>query len=87
MHPKAKDSRNFTQCDSLLIGDKCGAHTVPYIEVKNKNILFCIGMFYWSHSFFWLDVYTSLDFRFWEILDKKTIQCLGMSAQRKHLIF
>ena len=37
MHPKAKDSRNFTQCDSLLIGDKCGAHTVPYIEVKNNS--------------------------------------------------
>jgi len=37
MHPKAKESRNFTQCDSLLIGDKCGAHTVPYIEVKNKS--------------------------------------------------
>ncbi|MDC0346456.1 Fe-S cluster assembly protein SufB, partial [Planktomarina sp.] len=32
MHPKAKNSRNYTQCDSLLIGDKCGAHTVPYIE-------------------------------------------------------
>ena len=29
MHPKAKNSRNYTQCDSLLIGDKCGAHTVP----------------------------------------------------------
>ena len=37
MHPRAKDSRNYTQCDSLLIGDKCGAHTVPYIEVKNKS--------------------------------------------------
>lgn len=37
MHPKAKNSRNFTQCDSLLIGDKCGAHTVPYIEVKNNS--------------------------------------------------
>ena len=31
----AKNSRNYTQCDSLLIGDKCGAHTVPYIENKN----------------------------------------------------
>ena len=30
--PRAKGARNFTQCDSLLIGDKCGAHTVPYIE-------------------------------------------------------
>ncbi len=37
MHPKAKYSRNYTQCDSLLIGDKCGAHTVPYIEVKNQS--------------------------------------------------
>ncbi|MGR3779699.1 MAG: Fe-S cluster assembly protein SufB [Albimonas sp.] len=37
IHPKAKDSRNYTQCDSLLIGDKCGAHTVPYIEVKNHS--------------------------------------------------
>ncbi len=37
MHPKAKNSRNYTQCDSLLIGDKCGAHTVPYIEVKNNS--------------------------------------------------
>ncbi|MEM1277837.1 MAG: Fe-S cluster assembly protein SufB [Pseudomonadota bacterium] len=37
MHPKAAKGRNFTQCDSLLIGDKCGAHTVPYIEVKNKT--------------------------------------------------
>lgn len=37
MHRNAKDSRNYTQCDSLLIGDKCGAHTVPYIEVKNNS--------------------------------------------------
>ena len=37
MHPRAKESRNFTQCDSLLIGDKCGAHTVPYIEIKNSS--------------------------------------------------
>ena len=37
MHPKAMNSRNYTQCDSLLIGDKCGAHTVPYIEVKNNS--------------------------------------------------
>jgi len=35
--PKAKGARNFTQCDSLLIGDKCGAHTVPYIECKNNS--------------------------------------------------
>ena len=37
MHPKAKDSRNYTQCDCLLIGGNCGAHTVPYIEVKNNS--------------------------------------------------
>ncbi len=37
MHPKAKDSRNYTQCDSLLIGDKCGAHTVPYMECRNNS--------------------------------------------------
>ena len=35
VHPKAANARNFTQCDSLLIGDKCAAHTVPYIEAKN----------------------------------------------------
>ncbi|NBX67049.1 MAG: Fe-S cluster assembly protein SufB [Proteobacteria bacterium] len=35
--PKAKGARNFTQCDSLLIGDQCGAHTVPYIESKNAS--------------------------------------------------
>ncbi|GAK32509.1 hypothetical protein AQ1_00375 [alpha proteobacterium Q-1] len=33
----AEDVRNFTQCDSLLLGDRCGAHTVPYIEVKNPT--------------------------------------------------
>jgi len=37
MHPKAANARNYTQCDSLLIGDQCGAHTVPYIEVKNAT--------------------------------------------------
>jgi Fe-S cluster assembly protein SufB len=37
MHPKAKNSRNYTQCDSLLIGGQCGAHTVPYIEVRNNS--------------------------------------------------
>ena len=37
MHPRATNSRNYTQCDSLLIGDQCGAHTVPYIEVKNSS--------------------------------------------------
>ena len=34
--PKAQNSKNFTQCDSLLIGNECGAHTVPYINVRNK---------------------------------------------------
>jgi Fe-S cluster assembly protein SufB len=34
---KASNSRNFSQCDSLLLGDKCGAHTFPYIEVKNNS--------------------------------------------------
>ena len=33
----AENARNYTQCDSLLLGDKCGAHTFPYIEVKNPN--------------------------------------------------
>ena len=35
--PRAKNSRNFSQCDSLLIGNKCGAHTFPYIETKNQS--------------------------------------------------
>jgi Fe-S cluster assembly protein SufB len=35
--PKAAGARNFTQCDSLLIGDRCGAHTVPYIECRNPT--------------------------------------------------
>ena len=39
-HRKATNSRNFTQCDSLLIGNKCGAHTVPYIEAKNSTAHF-----------------------------------------------
>ncbi len=37
MGPKASGARNYTQCDSLLIGDKCGAHTVPYIESANPR--------------------------------------------------
>jgi len=37
MHRRASNSRNFTQCDSLLIGGDCGAHTVPYINVKNTT--------------------------------------------------
>ena len=36
----AKGARNFTQCDSLLIGDRCGAHTVPYIEAGNASTMF-----------------------------------------------
>ncbi|RTL97916.1 Fe-S cluster assembly protein SufB [Ancylobacter rudongensis] len=39
-HRKATGARNFTNCDSLLIGDKCGAHTVPYIESKNSSAQF-----------------------------------------------
>jgi Fe-S cluster assembly protein SufB len=37
VHPKANNARNHTQCDSLLIGAKCGAHTVPYIESRNPT--------------------------------------------------
>ena len=37
MQPGAVGGRNYTQCDSLLIGDKCGAHTVPYIENRNRS--------------------------------------------------
>ncbi len=39
-HKKAEGARNFTACDSLLIGDKCGAHTVPYIEAKTPSAVF-----------------------------------------------
>ncbi|MGE0213206.1 MAG: Fe-S cluster assembly protein SufB [Parvibaculaceae bacterium] len=39
-HRKAANARNFTQCDSLLIGDQCGAHTVPYIEAKTSTAHF-----------------------------------------------
>ncbi|GJD73021.1 MULTISPECIES: Fe-S cluster assembly protein SufB [Methylobacterium] len=39
-HRKATGARNFTNCDSLLIGDQCGAHTVPYIESKNSSAQF-----------------------------------------------
>jgi Fe-S cluster assembly protein SufB len=39
-HRKAKGARNFTNCDSLLIGDKCGAHTIPYIEANNSAVTF-----------------------------------------------
>ncbi|MED5437366.1 MAG: Fe-S cluster assembly protein SufB [Pseudomonadota bacterium] len=37
IHPKSENSRNFTQCDSLLLSDNCSASTIPYIESKNKN--------------------------------------------------
>jgi Fe-S cluster assembly protein SufB len=37
VQPRAAGARNYTQCDSLLIGDRCGAHTVPYIEVRNPS--------------------------------------------------
>ena len=37
MTQRAEDARNHTQCDSLLIGDRCAAHTYPYIEVKNPS--------------------------------------------------
>ena len=37
MMPSAKGARNFSQCDSLLMGNECGAHTFPYIEVKNPT--------------------------------------------------
>ena len=37
VQPRAERARNHTQCDSLLIGDRCSAHTVPYIEVRNRS--------------------------------------------------
>ena len=37
MLPKAEGARNYTQCDSMLVGNKCGAHTFPYIEVENRH--------------------------------------------------
>src|SRR6202047_1678708 len=39
-HRKATGARNYTNCDSLLIGDKCGAHTIPYVEAKNSTVNF-----------------------------------------------
>ena len=39
-HPKALGARNFTQCDSLLIGKDCAAHTVPYVEARNAHCTF-----------------------------------------------
>lgn len=37
VHPRAENARNFSQCDSLLMGNECGAHTFPYIEARNKS--------------------------------------------------
>jgi Fe-S cluster assembly protein SufB len=37
IHRRASGARNYTQCDSLLVGDRCGAHTFPYIDVKNAS--------------------------------------------------
>ncbi|HJW33085.1 MAG TPA: Fe-S cluster assembly protein SufB [Holophagaceae bacterium] len=37
VHPKAEGARNFSQCDSMLIGDQCSAHTFPYLEVQNRT--------------------------------------------------
>ncbi len=37
IHQRAENARNFSQCDSLLIGDECGAHTFPYIDVRNAS--------------------------------------------------
>jgi Fe-S cluster assembly protein SufB len=37
IHQRARGARNFSQCDSLLIGDRCGAHTFPYIDVRNTS--------------------------------------------------
>lgn len=39
VNPKAENARNFSQCDSLLLGDKCGAHTFPYMEVNNDTAI------------------------------------------------
>ena len=39
MHSSAQGARNFTQCDSLLIGDQCGAHTFPYVESRNPSAI------------------------------------------------
>ena len=39
VNAKAENARNFSQCDSLLMGNKCGAHTFPYIEAKNKSAM------------------------------------------------
>ena len=37
INAKAENARNFSQCDSMLLGDKCGAHTFPYLEIENQT--------------------------------------------------
>ncbi|MGL5318073.1 MAG: SufD family Fe-S cluster assembly protein, partial [Bacteroidales bacterium] len=37
--PRAEGARNYSQCDSLLLGDKCGAHTFPYMEIANETAI------------------------------------------------
>jgi Fe-S cluster assembly protein SufB len=37
--PNADNARNYTQCDSMLVGNRCGAHTFPYIEVANNSAI------------------------------------------------
>lgn len=39
VNPKAENARNFSQCDSLLLGDKCGAHTFPYMDINNETAI------------------------------------------------
>ena len=39
IRPKATNARNYTQCDSMLMGDRCGAHTFPYIEADNDTAI------------------------------------------------
>ena len=39
-HKRADNARNFTNCDSLLIGDRCGAHTIPYLDSRNRSAVF-----------------------------------------------
>jgi Fe-S cluster assembly protein SufB len=39
VNPRASGARNYTQCDSLLIGDRCGAHTFPYIDARNSDAI------------------------------------------------
>ena len=39
VNPKAENARNYSQCDSLLLGDKCGAHTFPYMDINNDTAI------------------------------------------------